>query len=89
MISAPIAGEDQQESAQPAAREARGVTLAAAFNWSLATLLIALIVVTCFRVGLTSQYTAAAALLAVVGVPRSSCSSRACAGRARSRACSR
>lgn len=69
MILRPLPVKTREEMAQSAAREARGVTLAAAFNWSLATLLIALIVVTFFRVGLTSQYTAAAALLAVVGVP--------------------
>jgi cytochrome bd-type quinol oxidase subunit 2 len=69
MILRPLPVKTREEMAKSAAREARGVTLAAAFDWAIAAFLIALPVVTSIRVGINSQYTAAAALLAVIGVP--------------------
>jgi hypothetical protein len=69
MILRPLPVKTREEMAKTAAREARGVTLAAAFDWALAAFLIALLVATSLRVGIDSQYTAAAALLAVIGVP--------------------
>ena len=69
MILRPLPVKTREEMAQTAARQARGVTLAAVFDWSLAAFLIALLVATIFRRGISSQQAAAAAVLAVVCVP--------------------
>jgi hypothetical protein len=69
MILRPLPVKSREEMARDAARDARGVTLAAAFDWALAAFLIALLVATIFLRGITSRQAAAAAVLALIGVP--------------------
>jgi hypothetical protein len=69
MILRPLPVKTRAEMARDSAREARGVTLAAAFDWSLAAFLVALLVATSLRRGISSQQAAAAAVLALICVP--------------------
>ena len=59
----------REEQAAYATRRVRGVTLAAIFDWSLASFLIALLLATAVLRGPTSRQAAAALALAIVGVP--------------------
>jgi hypothetical protein len=69
ILRPPLPVKTREEMARSAAREARGVTMAAAFDWSLASFLVALLVATIYLRGVTSRQAAAAAVLALVGVP--------------------
>lgn len=69
MILRPLPVKTREEMAASAAREARGVSLAAAFDWSLASFLVALLIATVILRGFNSQQAAAAAILALIGVP--------------------
>jgi cytochrome bd-type quinol oxidase subunit 2 len=69
MILRPLPVKTREEMTRDAARDARGVTSAAAFDWALAAFLVALFVGISIRRGINSQQAAAAAVLALVGVP--------------------
>ena len=69
MIRPLLPVKSREEFAQDAARQARGVTLAAIFDWALAAFLLALLIATIVLRGVTSQQAAAAAVLALIGVP--------------------
>lgn len=69
MMRAPLPVKTREEMAADAARQARGVTLAALFDWSLAAFLVALFIATAILRGITSRQAAAAAILALVGAP--------------------
>lgn len=61
--------KSREEYAEDAARQARGVTLAAIYNWALAAFLMALLLATIVMRGMNSRQAAAAAFLVVIGVP--------------------
>lgn len=69
MMRSPLPVKTRAEQAEDAARQARGVTLAAIFDWSLAAFLVALLLATALLRGPASRQAAAAAVLALVGVP--------------------
>jgi hypothetical protein len=69
ILRPPLPAKTREEMAQTAAREARGVTLAVAFDWSLASFLVALLVAFAFRRGITSRESAAIAVLVLICVP--------------------
>ena len=69
MIRPLLPVKSREEQAAYARRQAHGVTLAAIFDWSLASFLIALVIVTAVLRGITSRQAAAALALALVGVP--------------------
>lgn len=69
ILRAPLPAKSRAEQAADAARQARGVTIAAIFDWALATFLIALFVATVALRGATSRQATAAAALALIGVP--------------------
>jgi hypothetical protein len=69
ILRPPLPVKTREEMAQSAARQARGVTLAAVFDWSLAAFLVALLVVFAFRRGIASREAAAVAVLVLICVP--------------------
>ena len=61
--------KSREEYAEDAARQARGVTLAVIYDWALAAFMLALLIATIVLRGVNSRQAAAAAVLALIGVP--------------------
>ena len=69
LIRPPLPAKTREEQAAYATRQARGVTLAAIYDWSLAAFVIALLIATVVLRGITSRQAATALALALVGAP--------------------